>query len=291
MEPNPREVIGGNNPPKDRTFKKRWAIALFARQDKPAGAVAMGFKLYMEMDSQGHGATISDAEFQVACGVSDGSCRVFKRWLVNNGFVQVRVRGRRGYRSEFLATIPEGAIPAAIAGIEAEEYRQPIPAEKLNGGAKLPATTAAIPPQDAPASAPTHARIEPPSGVNIPQEASQQASGLAGLNGSAEPMICDVLAWMGSGTEFNARQWLSTFIQQFGQDVVRNSYMKLKTDLLSGNLIAKPLQTWSKIAQRMKAEPPRREDHAEAPKETRRDRIRRHIEKAQSHQKGVRHEP
>jgi len=68
-------------------------------------------------------------------------------------------------------------------------------------------------------------------------------------------MISDILGWMGSGTEVNARQWLATFVQQFGQETVRNSYMKLKTDVLSGSIIAKHLQTWTKIAQRMKAEP------------------------------------
>ena len=292
MEDNPRAVVGGNNPPPDpkpdRTFKKRWAYALFSRPDKPAGAVAMGFKLYMEMDSQGRGATISDAEFQVSCGVSDGSCRVFKRWLVNSGFIQILVRGRRGYRSEFLATIPEDEIAAADAASNSE-YRHPIPVENHEKPQIQPATTAAIP-ENGGAS---RARIEPPSGVNISLDNNKLASsgdnparGLAGLNGSADPMISDIVGWMYGGDEKAARNWLSAMVSQMGQDTVRKSYLKLKTDLAEGALIAKPLQTWTKIAQRLKAEPAAQSGNG-AVAETRRDRIRKHIEEAQA-KKGVR---
>ena len=78
---------------------------------------------------------------------------------------------------------------------------------------------------------------------------------LAGLNGSADPMISDIVGWMPGGTETLARNWLKTMVSQLGQDAVRRSYLKLKTDLACGSLIAQPLQTWPKIAHRMKAEP------------------------------------
>jgi hypothetical protein len=142
-------MMGHNRPPPDRNFKKRWVSALFAVQRKPYGSIAMAFKIYMEMDSQGRGATISDDEFRDCCGVSDGSCRVFKKWLVDNEFIRIEVRGQRGRKSTFQAVIP-GEIPATYAAIDheipapntgsPEEYRRPLPAVEN----EIPATAAAI---------------------------------------------------------------------------------------------------------------------------------------------------
>jgi hypothetical protein len=159
-------MMGHNGPPADRTFKKRWARALFSVDRKPYGAIAMAFKLYTEMDSQGRGATISDDEFRDSCGVSDGSCRVFKKWLVENEFIRIEVRGQRGRKSTFQAVIP-GEIPAASDAIQNEipapntgsfeEYRQPSPAVETGipataDGINRPAAySAAIPASCAPA--------------------------------------------------------------------------------------------------------------------------------------------
>lgn len=77
---------------------------------------------------------------------------------------------------------------------------------------------------------------------------------LAGLNGKAEPMIMDVVAWMRGGDEQSARQWLGTVVMQYGQNTIRDSYVKLKTDIASGKLVASPLQTWSTIARRIHGE-------------------------------------
>lgn len=143
-------MMGHNRPPADRTFKKRWVHKLFAEPKKPYGSIAMAFKIYMEMDGKGFGATISDEEFRDSCGISDGSCRIFKKWLVDHHFIKIRVRGQRGRKSTFQAIIP-GEIPAqddAIAdevaapntGISSVEYRLPIPV--LENG--IPATAAAI---------------------------------------------------------------------------------------------------------------------------------------------------
>jgi hypothetical protein len=293
----------GGPPLRDRGFKKRWALALFARQDKPAGAVAMGFKIYMEMDGEGRGATISDAEFQVCCGVSDGSCRTFKRWLLSNGFIAISVRGRRGYRSEFRALIPDDGIPAAVAGIEVLEIAsQPavVAGIKAEKSAIQPATVAAIPPpepQDAGAYArasarenTTRANKESPTGIVISEASKQDSSesadgeGLAGLNGAADVMLSDILGWMNCGDKRSARQWLSTTLHTFGQVVTAQSYHKLKTDLAEGLIVSRPLQTWTKIAQRMKAGPASRADKGAAPTEDGRGRMRRYLEEAAAKQ-------
>lgn len=261
-------------------------------------------------------------------GVADKTYNKWKRYLSNEGWVIVRqVTIGRQTTIEVDPAFKEAPVtftdlvrrsPRKFYGSSLVPITDPVLVEitdedgKNYGSKEQITSTSAVKvtgdaAQDAPAYANGHARDttppatkESPSEISSYEEASQLArdtpvvrEGLAGLNGSADPMISDILAWMGSGTEFNARQWLSTFVQQFGQEVVRNSYMKLKTDLLSGSLIAKPLATWSRIAQRMKAEPPERGSRDDTPKETRRDRMRRYIEEAQSKlQKGhARHEP
>lgn len=112
-------AIGHNNPPKDRTFKKRWASAIFDCEDpkKPVGAVAMAFRLYHEMDGSGFGVSTSDIEIANACGVSDRSVRTFKAWLVASGFVRVLSKGGRGGLTEYRALIPgEIELPEKSAG-------------------------------------------------------------------------------------------------------------------------------------------------------------------------------
>ncbi len=154
--------IGHNNPPKDRTFKKRWATALFAHPDKPMGAIARGFKLYMEMDGSGCGAVISDREFSDCCGVSERACQNFKKWLTTNGFVRIQVKGARGRANAFMALIPGEEMPALDAIIQEEtaaritgkdaESKHPLPAIEP----EMPATRAAASQTSAP-----HAGIPP----------------------------------------------------------------------------------------------------------------------------------
>lgn len=132
--------IGHNNPPKVRTFKRRWASAIFDCDDrnKPAGAVAMAFRLYHDMDSDGRGRALSNLVIASACGMSERSVRTFKGWLLDAGFVRVLARGGRGGDTEYQACIPgdiQPAIPAAQIKIQPAAItdnsgfnRQPLPA-------------------------------------------------------------------------------------------------------------------------------------------------------------------
>lgn len=93
------------------------------------------------------------------------------------------------------------------------------------------------------------------------QPGAQPPSGLAGLNGgAADPMIKDIVGWMGGGSdERNAREWLSKMIAINGESVVRDSYSKLLTELASASssgrrLIAQPLRTLCGIIARMRAD-------------------------------------
>lgn len=152
--------------------------------------------------------------------------------------------------------------------------------------------------QDAPACVPARVDItsratnEFPSGIATYEElASKLASSareqgdqivgeLSGLNGSAEPMLCDVIAWMNNGDMRAARNWLSTTISTFGQDVTKASYHKLKTDIAEGQIVSRPLQTWSKIAQRMVSDPKAGAVQAKQP--TRSERVRAVVEETQA---------
>jgi hypothetical protein len=97
--------------------KRKWALKLFQHPEKPVGAIAMAFKLYIEMDAAGRGAAVSDVEFALCCGVSLRSSWTFKKWLLENGFVEIKVRGARGRQTEFVARIPGDEIQAMVAGI------------------------------------------------------------------------------------------------------------------------------------------------------------------------------
>jgi hypothetical protein len=156
--------------------------------------------------------------------------------------------------------------------------------------------------QDAPAHTParvditSHGNKESPSEIITSEELARRlasslrpetndepAGELAGLNGSAELMIGDIQQWLEPpATKANARQWLASTVRTFGQDVTAQSYHKLKTDLVTGGLVAKPLQAWAKIAQRMKAEPKSAAAPAKDAQPTRRERIRGYVEEAQA---------
>lgn len=109
--------IGHNGGPAlaPRNFKKRWASAVFAHPEKPMGAVAMAFKLYMEMEADGTGAVVSDRDFADACNVSERACQNFKRWLLDSGFVVIQMKGHKGRANTFRATIPGEELTAPNA--------------------------------------------------------------------------------------------------------------------------------------------------------------------------------
>lgn len=109
-------LLGHNGPPRDRNFKRQWASAVFACANKPVGAVAMAFRLFIDMNSEGKGIALTDLELAEACGVSDRSVRTFKSWLVNAGFIRILARGGRGGQTEYQACLPGSIQPEKSAG-------------------------------------------------------------------------------------------------------------------------------------------------------------------------------
>ena len=83
-------------------------------------------------------------------------------------------------------------------------------------------------------------------------DSKQSDAGLAGSSDAAVPMIADIRSWMaaGAGTH-EAAQWLGTLVGQYGEAIVREAYLKLKTDIAAGGLMVRKLQVFASIAKRL----------------------------------------
>jgi uncharacterized protein YdaU (DUF1376 family) len=79
----------------------------------------------------------------------------------------------------------------------------------------------------------------------------EQEAWLAGLNGSAYPMLKSIRGWMVGGDEHSAREWLGNTINAFGEEPTKSAFQKISTEILDGKTVARPLQAWATIARRM----------------------------------------
>jgi hypothetical protein len=241
---------GGPDMAQPRNFKKRWAYALFAHPKKPIGTVAMGFKLYMEMNAQGEGAVISDREFSEACGVSERACQNFKRWLLDEGFVSIQLKGNKGRSNTFAAKIPGQELTARNAA-NAEEQAAPIAGKENDQRHPLPETAntmpaihAEEPPSPAPRAvnapprAPTPAHFEPPSGVISPLDLNN--TGEVDNNYTASARVKDTPHMNGKGFIISAKDDLfvptkvvETWKEKFPEIDLEADLASLGTHLLS----------------------------------------------------------
>jgi hypothetical protein len=267
--------LGDNGgPPLDeptKFTKRKWALTLLERPKKPVGAVAMAFKLYMEMDAQGCGAVIPDADFVVSCGVSDRSIRTFKKWLLDTGFVEIKVKGTRGRQTEFIARIPGEDIQATVAALNEqiaatnsgnnEEDRQPLPEVPT----ELPVMAAADPitPEEfagdlADSRAGTLARSYNNIYNNNNTLASSESvvgTALAGLNGAQHLMVEQLATWINPITpdRITASRSLTTQISIFGAPIVKQAFGELQAQIDSGDLINRPIPVFNRICQRIQS--------------------------------------
>lgn len=298
--------IGHNGGPPlvTRNFKKRWADALFQRRDKPMGAVAMGFLLYMRMDSHGRGIVVSDAEFQLYCGVSDGSCRSFKKWLLKEQFIEIVRRGYRGSCSEFLAQIPNDEIPAPVAasehgiaaantGIPPTEYRQPIPvlsnelAAPIAASHEIPANSAGIPARSLVINYNNKNNYLPTTTVE--QEAARGGFGLEfeALNGSA----IDLAAFIAKAANVDldvAKNMLRTNLKTYGSEAMLDAYSTTMAEMAEG-LVGAPYKYLIGCAKKNRDRASDRSGAKhETPKVSNADRIAAAVKRAEAKQKAGR---
>jgi hypothetical protein len=273
--------IGDNGgPPLENAFnKRRWAEALFATPNKPTGAVAMGFMLFLHMDAKGEGAAISDAEFMCACNVSDKACRNFKSWLVKAGFVKVSLRGYRGYRSKYQALIPE-----PNTGMNGHDYRNAIPVKMPEKASSIPVldTGIVISEENSP-----HTPLI--GNNNIKQTTTtttveQDAEGGGGgfnfdvLNGTAVD-LAGFIAKHNFVDQNTARNMLANNVRTFGAQVMMEAFSTTIAQMPSG-CIARPYPYLIETARKIRDGRQGKAKNGES-KETMRERTRRFAEEAE----------
>lgn len=87
------------------------------------------------------------------------------------------------------------------------------------------------------------------------QNVADATENLAGQD-LASQMAEDVASWMHGGDDKLARTWLRNASTSYGSGNLRDAWMKLKTDLAEGRIVANKLATLSAIAKRIKETPP-----------------------------------
>lgn len=124
---------------------------------------------------------------------------------------------------------------------------------------KTPNTPYMAPPKtpdmafSAPEPSRAHATKESPTEINY---SSNQLASLP-EDDISQVMITDIVSWVHGFDRSNAEQWLLSTTKAYGSDITRQSYHKLKTDIVTGSVIARKLQAWCAIAKRMKSDPPK----------------------------------
>jgi hypothetical protein len=302
--------IGDNGGPKIEKFTAKNKIDRIREvldMDITAHQKCVGVGIIVEADSDGIAAELSTKRLQTFASVSDRetvyrATRVLEDKDVTKA---IKVKGKpNSYRilpSNVVDAIVEAYNQSKSSRVEPDKGSPVKPDNHVGSNQTAPDNEAVGSHPTTPsnqvgsnptgrvlADEPSRARIEPPSGVNIPLDnnklassAREEAPELAGLNGSADLMLADIMRWMSGGDEKSARAWLAKTIHLYGNEVVRDSYQKLGTDILTGKPIAQPLQTWSKIAMRMRDEPKGAAPEA-TPKESTRESIRRYAEEAEA---------
>lgn len=81
-----------------------------------------------------------------------------------------------------------------------------------------------------------------------------------------EELVSDVLAWVPTMGDPNARTWVGNTVRDFGSDLVREAHRKLKTDIASGRAVSRKLQMFDAILVRLKREADAKAAEAAKPK-------------------------
>lgn len=115
--------IGDNGGPniegRKESVRTTWAKALFADPKTPVYVMAMAWPIHWYSRADGTGAALSNLQFSKICGISEDTAIRGKRWLRDNGYVQIQVGGG-AQRTRFIMTVPEDtAIDADEAHDEA----------------------------------------------------------------------------------------------------------------------------------------------------------------------------
>jgi hypothetical protein len=109
---NARAPMGHNGGPalegRRITVRTSWAKALFADPETPSYVMGMAWVIHWYSDRDGKGAAISNEQFMEICNLSRPTVTKGKLWLVEHGYLHIRVGDGRGVKSIFTMTLPEG---------------------------------------------------------------------------------------------------------------------------------------------------------------------------------------
>lgn len=259
MTETPQGIGHNGGPPiAVRNFRRKWAESILSHPDKPMGAVAMAFKLYMEMGADGTGAVVSDRAFSEACNVSERACQNFKKWLVQHGFVTIAVKGNKGRANTFTATIPQltaqhaanpDQLPAPIAGNN-QHHRHVLPETETGSPARIAGNVGLTAP-DAGNQPPAkesfpHTPFKeinklPSQSDRLDNTSPREADGhpeIAGLNGATSLIVGSFAEWMNPHVPdiAGARKSISEAVRIYGDRAVRDGFAELSADIADGKL-------------------------------------------------------
>lgn len=103
-------AIGHNGGPnlegRKESLRTAWAKALFADPKTPVYVMAMAWPIHWYSRADGTGAALSNLQFSKICGISEDTAIKGKRWLRDNGYVQIQVGGG-AQRTRFIMTVPD----------------------------------------------------------------------------------------------------------------------------------------------------------------------------------------
>ena len=101
--------IGHNNGPNidgsKQSIRTRWVKALLADTTAPSYVMAMVTPIHWFSRHDGTGAAISNDQFKGFSGISEDTATKGKKWLVANGYIQLKV-GKQHQKTQFIMTIP-----------------------------------------------------------------------------------------------------------------------------------------------------------------------------------------
>lgn len=104
--------IGHNGGPdldgRKHTVRTLWAKALFADPETPVYVMAIAWAIHWYSRADGSGAALSNEQLMRICGISETTATRGKRWLRDNGYVQLTV-GKGDQKTTFRMSIPDPA--------------------------------------------------------------------------------------------------------------------------------------------------------------------------------------
>jgi hypothetical protein len=114
------------------TLRTLWAKHLFANPNTPVYVMAIAWAIHWFSKSDGTGAALSNEQLETICGISYDTAIKGKRWLRDNGYVEIKL-GTHYEKTKFRMV-----IPVAAATVDAKEQARGLPQRPLEGS--VPAT-------------------------------------------------------------------------------------------------------------------------------------------------------